>query len=77
MYYYALGGVLGGLGQVMTLAAFKLGDIVLVGPLVSSTPFFSLLLNYLFLRHLERITVNIFLGVVLIVAAVIILSVMR
>jgi uncharacterized membrane protein len=77
LYYYALGGVLGGLGQVMTLAAFKLGDIVLVGPLVSSTPFFSLLLNYLFLRHLERITVNIFLGVVLIVAAVIILSVMR
>jgi uncharacterized membrane protein len=60
----------------MTLAAFKLGDVVLVGPIVSSTPLFSLLLNYLFLRHLERITVNIFLGVVLIVTAVIILTVL-
>ncbi len=76
-YFLLLGGVLAGFGQVTALSAFRLGDILIVGPLVSSTPLFSLLLNYMFLKQIERITLNIFLGVVLIVAAVFILSLAR
>ena len=76
-YLLLLGGVLAGFGQVTALSAFRLGDILIVGPLVSSTPLFSLLLNYMFLKQIERITLNIFLGVVLIVAAVFILSAAR
>jgi len=77
LVFFALGGVFGGLGQVATLAAFHLGDVVLVGPVVSATPLFSLLLNFIFLKKLERVTLNIFLGVVLIVSAVALLTVMQ
>jgi len=73
--YFALGGIFGGLGQVATLAAFQLGDVVLVGPVVSSTPLFSLLLNFIFLKKLERVTIHILAGAVLIVLAVAILTV--
>lgn len=75
--FFALGGLLGGLGQVFALAAFKLGDVVIVGPLVSTAPFFSLLLTFVFLKKLERITTNVVMGAVLIVAAVIILTVFK
>ena len=77
LYFFALGCVFGGLGQVTTLAAFQLGDVVLVGPIVSSTPLFSLLFNFIFFKQLEQITVHIFLGVVFIVSAVAILTVMQ
>jgi len=74
-YFFALGGLLGGLGQVFALAAFKLGEVVVVGPLVSTAPFFSLLLTFVFLQKLEKLTRNVTFGAVLIVAAVAILTV--
>ena len=73
-YFFALGGLMGGFGQVFALAAFKLGDVVVVGPLISTAPFFSLLLTVVFLKKLERVTVNVLLGAVLIVAAVAVLT---
>jgi len=76
LYFYTLAGILGGLGQVTALTAFKLGDIVLVGPLISTAPLFTLLLTYVFLKKIERITLNVTLGAILIVASVIILTTM-
>jgi len=73
-YFFVLGGLMGGIGQVFALAAFRLGEVVVVGPLVSTAPFFSLLLTFVFLKKLERLRVNVILGAVLIVAAVAILT---
>jgi len=74
--YFALGGLLGGLGQVCVLAALKSGDVIIVNPLISATPLFALLLTYIFLRKFERITLQALLGAIIIVIAVIILTTM-
>lgn len=74
--YFASGGMLGGFGQVCVLAALKSGDVVIVGPLTSTTPLFALLLTYVFLKKFERITLQVVLGAIVIVIAVIILTTM-
>jgi uncharacterized membrane protein len=74
--YFALAGMLGGLGQVCVLAALKSGDVVIVNPLISTTPLFALFLTYIFLKKFERITLQVVLGAIVIMAAVIILTTM-
>lgn len=74
--FFASGGMLGGLGQVCVLAALKSGDVVIVSPLISTAPLFALFLTYVFLKKFERITLQVVLGAIIIVIAVIILSTM-
>jgi uncharacterized membrane protein len=74
--FFASGGMLAGLGQVCVLAALKSGDVVVVSPLISTTPLFALSLTYVFLKKFERITLQVVLGAIIIVTAVIILSTM-
>jgi uncharacterized membrane protein len=74
--YFALGGMLGGLGQVCVLTALRSGDVIIVNPLISTTPLFALFLTYIFLRKFERITLQVVLGAIIIVIAVIILTTM-
>lgn len=72
-YWFALCGIINGLGLLGLAAALELGDVVVVSPIVASTPAFTLLLGYfIFRREIVRWTsvaaiVLIFSGIVLII----------
>jgi uncharacterized membrane protein len=74
--YISLGGICAGIAQICMYAALKSGDLIIVGPLVSTTPLFTLALTYVFLRKSEKLTVRVLGGAAAIVAGVVILKVM-
>lgn len=49
--WFVLNGVVIGLGILAMLAAIRLGDIILVAPLISTTPLWTLLLGVVFFRR--------------------------
>jgi len=74
LVFCSLGGVSASLAQVCLYAALKTGDLIVVGPLVSTTPLFILLLTFFFLRKSERVTPRMVAGVVAIVIGVVLLK---
>jgi uncharacterized membrane protein len=72
--FCSLGGVSASLAQICMYAALKSGDLIIVGPLVSTTPLFILLLTFLFLRKSERVTFRMVTGVAAIVIGVVLLN---
>jgi uncharacterized membrane protein len=71
--FFSLGGISASLGQISLLSALKKGDLIIVSPLVSTTPLFILLLTYIFFKKSERITFRVVLGVISVVTGVVIL----
>jgi uncharacterized membrane protein len=74
--FFSLGGIFASLGQISLLSALKKGDLIIVSPLVSTTPLFVLLLTYIFFRKFERITVRVVLGIICVVTGGVILTTM-
>jgi len=74
--FFSLGGIFASLGQISLLSALKKGDLIIVSPLVSTTPLFVLLLTYIFFRKFERITVRVVLGIIFVVTGGVILTTM-
>jgi uncharacterized membrane protein len=72
--FFSLGGIFGSLGQISLLSALKKGDLIIVSPLVSTTPLFVLLLTYIFFKKSERITFRVVLGAISVVTGVVILT---
>ncbi len=70
----------GGLGVAVTVGlttlfiALTFGEVVIVSPVTGTTPLFTLMLSAVFLRDLERLTVPIIMGSLLLVAGVVLLS---
>ncbi|MFB3886565.1 MAG: EamA family transporter [Thermodesulfobacteriota bacterium] len=75
--FYLAAGLAISLGMVTIYYALDLGKVVVVIPITSSGPLFSLTLTVLFLRGVERVTLKIVLGAVLIISGVILLTVWR
>lgn len=50
-WWFGLCGVLNGIGLVGLNAALQLGDVVIVSPLVATTPAFTLIIGWLFFRR--------------------------
>jgi DME family drug/metabolite transporter len=73
--FCSLGGLAASLAQICMYAALKTGDLVIVGPLISTTPLFILLLTFLFLRSSERVTFRMVSGVAAIVIGVVLLKI--
>ena len=74
IFFFLLGGILGGMGQICVLAALRSGDVVIVGPLAHTTPLFALILTYVFLRRSENVTLRVTMSAILVVAGVAILT---
>ena len=72
-YYLGAGGVVS-LAMVAIYYALDLGRVIVVIPLSSTGPFFSLILTFFFLRGVERVTLKIVAGAALIVSGVILLT---
>jgi len=68
--YFVGAGLTENLSVFLTVVALGLGTVSVVTPLTSTAPIFVLLLSPLLLRGMERVTVRIVLGTVLIVLGV-------
>ena len=60
--WFGLSGLCSGLGLSANLMALKMGQVVVVAPLLSSIPLFTVLLTLVFLRKFEVVTKRVILG---------------
>jgi drug/metabolite transporter (DMT)-like permease len=65
--FFAMVGLVNTVAVGSHFAALRFGDLSVVSPLTSTGPLFSLLLSWIFLRDLERVTPWIVAGTVLVV----------
>ena len=72
--FCCLGGLSASAAQICMYAALKTGELLIVGPLVSTTPLFTLLLAFLFLRDSERLNMRMASGVAAIVIGIVLLK---
>lgn len=72
--FYLAAGLSVTLGMVTIYYALDLGKVVVVIPISSTGPLFSLTLTALFLKGVERVTLKIVLGAALIISGVILLT---
>jgi drug/metabolite transporter (DMT)-like permease len=70
LLFFAAMGVVGGLAVTAMYAALRYSPVAVVSSVSAANPLFALLLTYLFLRHLERVSPRILLGAMLVVAGV-------
>jgi drug/metabolite transporter (DMT)-like permease len=67
-------GVFSALGVIGLFQALAHGPVVVVSPVVSTNPLFTLLWAAIFLREVERINLQVFAGALLVVAGVVVLT---
>jgi uncharacterized membrane protein len=72
--FYLAAGVAVSFGMVTIYYALDLGRVVVVIPLSSTGPLFTLLLTAIFLKGVERVTLKIVLGATLIISGVVLLT---
>lgn len=70
-------GVVSAAGIIASFFALSVAPVVVVSPLQNTTPLFTLLWSWLFLGQLERITLRLVLGSVLVVTGVILITLGR
>jgi len=72
--FFVLSGLAAGTGQLTMYLALGLAPVVIVAPITNITPLLTILLVYLFLRGLERVTLRVTAAACLVVAGVILIS---
>lgn len=60
--WFGLSGISGGIAMAALLIALEKGNVVIVSPLIGTTPLFTVFLSFLFLQAFERVTAKIALG---------------
>lgn len=75
--FLLIAGAIASLGVVSNFFALSMAPVVIVSPLQSTSPLFALLWSHLFLKHLERITLKLVLGSILVVFGVILVTIGR
>jgi len=59
------------MGALLTLVALTRARVVIVSPIVATTPLFSLIISLIFLRGKEQVTSRTIIGTVVVVAGTI------
>ena len=72
-----MGGISTCIGWLALFSALNIGKVVIVTPIATSYSLVTLLLSYLLLRKVERLSLKIVVATILIVGGVILLSVIR
>ena len=70
-------GVCSGLAVVTSYFALSMAPVVVVTPLLSTPPLFTLVLSHFFLGKLEKITGRLVLGTILVIAGITLVTVGR
>jgi len=60
--WFGASGALNSLAVALNMTALEMGDVVLVSPLISTTPLFTVLFTSIFLRSFERVTRKVVIG---------------
>lgn len=71
----ALAGIAASSGVAVSFYALSIAPVTVIAPVISVTPLISLVLAHLFLKRLERITRRMWIGSMMVVAGVILVSV--
>jgi len=77
LWYFTLAGFAVTMGVASVYMSLYLSDVVIVAPLASLSPLFSLILTAVFLREVEVITPRIVVAACLIVAGVLVITAIR
>ena len=72
--YYGVAAIFALAGQVCTFIALHRGQVSVVSPIINTTPLFVIALTALFLRGEEKITKNVVIGVILLVAGLAVIT---
>lgn len=72
--YFVPAAFISAFSQLLVFVSLSLGEVSVVIPLLNTTPLFSVFFSALFLRDLERVTVNIVIGVFLMMAGAILIA---
>ena len=72
-----LSGIASASGIIASFFALNIAPVVVVSPVRSINPLFALLLSYIFISRLEKITVKLIIGCILVVTGVILITVGR
>ena len=75
--FLLIAGVTAAAGILSSFFALSMAPVVVVSPLQSISPLFALLWSYLFLGQLERITLRVILGTLLVVGGVALVAIGR
>ena len=62
LLWFGLSGALNSVAVSLNMTALEMGNVVLVSPLISTTPLFTVLLSTIFLRSFERVTPKVLFG---------------
>lgn len=62
LVWFGLSGLLNSIAVSLNMTALEMGDVVLVSPLIATTPLFTVVLSTIFLRSFERVTLKVLLG---------------
>ena len=68
--YFLLSGIASGSAIILMSFALERGDVVVISPIVSVSPMITLILAWVLLRQMERITLPLVLGALLVVGGV-------
>lgn len=72
--FFASAALLSAIAQIMNFTALSMGEVSAMVPLLDTTPLFTVLFSAIFLRDLEKVTLKIILGALLMVGGVVIIS---
>ena len=72
--FMLVAGITAACGVISMFFALSMAPVVVIAPVQSTNPLFALLFSYLFIGRLERITLRLVLGCVLVVAGVILIT---
>ena len=75
--FLLISGVTAALGIMSSFFALSMAPVVIVSPLQSTSPLFTLLWSHLFLGQLERITLRLVLGSILVIFGVALITIGR
>lgn len=62
VWWFGASGVLNSLAVALNMTALEMGDVVVVSPLISTTPLFTVLFTSIFLRSFEQVTRKVVIG---------------
>jgi drug/metabolite transporter, DME family len=77
LMHFSASGFFEGLGALLSLMALGIGTVVVVSPIVATTPLWNLLIAYLFLREREKLNLRTAMGTVAVVGGTIAITLGR
>jgi len=73
--YFVPSAFVAAAAQFLVFLALTRGDVSIIVPLINTTPFFTVLFSAIFLRDLEHVTSKLFLGSILLVTGVVLITI--